>query len=349
LNYNNPLTATPLYNGNISETFWKTINDNVLRKYTYSYDELNRLLSANYKRPIGVSGTSPVDSYGETISYDKNGNIKSLIRNGDSDSDDGYYNEIDNLTYTYENNTNKLLKVFDSTGYSQGFNDDSDAITDPDDDYTYDANGNMIADENKSIYYITYNHLNLPLTISFGMMGNIKYIYNALGQKVGKKFTSNGMYDESVDIATDYLSGFQYENEVLQFFPHAEGYVKFKNDEFSYVFNYTDHLGNVRLSYSDIDKDGTLGNEYHQECVVVKPGKPPVCTDYYSSPILEENNYYPFGLKHTGYNDGEPQNGFKYKYNGKELQDELGLNMYDYGWRNYDPALGRWLNINPLT
>jgi RHS repeat-associated protein len=42
-------------------------------------------------------------------------------------------------------------------------------------------------------------------------------------------------------------------------------------------------------------------------------------------------------------------NGYQYKYNGKELQDELGLNMYDYGARNYDPALGRWMNIDPLA
>lgn len=40
---------------------------------------------------------------------------------------------------------------------------------------------------------------------------------------------------------------------------------------------------------------------------------------------------------------------YKYKYNGKELQDELGLNIYDYGPRNYDPALGRWMNIDPLA
>ncbi|WP_334126978.1 RHS repeat-associated core domain-containing protein [Empedobacter brevis] len=39
----------------------------------------------------------------------------------------------------------------------------------------------------------------------------------------------------------------------------------------------------------------------------------------------------------------------KVKYNNKELQDELGLNMYDYGARNYDPALGRWFNVDPLA
>jgi RHS repeat-associated protein len=40
---------------------------------------------------------------------------------------------------------------------------------------------------------------------------------------------------------------------------------------------------------------------------------------------------------------------YKYKYNGKELQDELGLNMYDYGARLYDPARAGWNNIDPLA
>ncbi|WP_346432367.1 RHS repeat-associated core domain-containing protein [Flavobacterium lipolyticum] len=64
--------------------------------------------------------------------------------------------------------------------------------------------------------------------------------------------------------------------------------------------------------------------------------------------IIDENNYYPFGLKHKGYNDYEAASN-KYKFNGKELQDELGLNMYDYGARNYDPAIGRWMNMDSKT
>ncbi|KIX21473.1 hypothetical protein SY27_07125 [Flavobacterium sp. 316] len=43
------------------------------------------------------------------------------------------------------------------------------------------------------------------------------------------------------------------------------------------------------------------------------------------------------------------QTNYAYKYNGKEFQSELSLNLYDYGARNYDPALGRWMNIDPLA
>ena len=38
--------------GNIAETFWKTSTDNVQRKYDYKYDDLNRLLQADYSKYI---------------------------------------------------------------------------------------------------------------------------------------------------------------------------------------------------------------------------------------------------------------------------------------------------------
>lgn len=40
---------------------------------------------------------------------------------------------------------------------------------------------------------------------------------------------------------------------------------------------------------------------------------------------------------------------YLYKFGGKEYQDEFNINTYDFGARNYDPALGRWMNIDPLA
>ena len=157
------------------------------------------------------------------------------------------------------------MKVFDSSNSPQGFKDDSNGSEDPELDYKYDNFGNLTLDDNKQIKNITYNHLNLPVQILFANGIIIQYLYNTTGQKIRKIIQSDEM------VKTEYIAGFQYHNEKLKHFPHAEGYVdviSFQDSKFRYVFNYTDHLGNIRLSYG-IDP----------ETNVLK--------------ILEENHYYP--------------------------------------------------------
>jgi RHS repeat-associated protein len=39
----------------------------------------------------------------------------------------------------------------------------------------------------------------------------------------------------------------------------------------------------------------------------------------------------------------------KEKFQGQELDDELGLNWYGFKWRNHDPQIGRFIEIDPLT
>uniref|UniRef100_UPI00261E8465 RHS repeat domain-containing protein n=1 Tax=uncultured Aquimarina sp. TaxID=575652 RepID=UPI00261E8465 len=68
----------------------------------------------------------------------------------------------------------------------------------------------------------------------------------------------------------------------------------------------------------------------------------------YAREIMQEKNYYPFGLQQKGYNDlivSEHNYGFI----GKERQQELGLEWIDFGARNYDASLGRWMNLDPLS
>ena len=57
--------------------------------------------------------------------------------------------------------------------------------------------------------------------------------------------------------------------------------------------------------------------------------------------------YLPFGMTNGGLNSSSSNSSYKYRYNGKELNQDLGL--YDYGARNYDPATGRWLQVDPLA
>jgi RHS repeat-associated protein len=64
--------------------------------------------------------------------------------------------------------------------------------------------------------------------------------------------------------------------------------------------------------------------------------------------IVQETHYDPFGLELAGIEKrGRPEHEFK--YNGKELIEELGLNWNDYGARNYDAQLGRWSSMDALA
>ncbi|WP_062053200.1 RHS repeat-associated core domain-containing protein [Aquimarina longa] len=98
-------------------------------------------------------------------------------------------------------------------------------------------------------------------------------------------------------------------------------------DGYKYVYQFKDHLGNIRLSYKDADKNGSISQ----------------------SEIIEEKNYYPFGMTHSGYNTTVRGREHNYGYNGKEEQSELGLEWLDFGARNFDASLGRWMNIDPLA
>jgi len=62
---------------------------------------------------------------------------------------------------------------------------------------------------------------------------------------------------------------------------------------------------------------------------------------------------YPFGLKHKGYNGIVSTNvnsiASKFGYNGIELEEALGMDLYEMDVRSYDPAIARWTSIDPVV
>ncbi|MDR2234521.1 MAG: DUF6443 domain-containing protein, partial [Chryseobacterium sp.] len=153
IRYNNPVNtayAPPRYNGNISEVDWQTTNDNILKRYSYSYYNQNRLMFGHYTEP---STTVPEKSfYDEYLEYDLNGNITLLSRNS-LNTTSGFAVNIDNLRYAYDGN--RLLNVNDASQNLSGYPGGGNLIK-------YDDNGNMTEHLDKNIKSINYNYLNLP-------------------------------------------------------------------------------------------------------------------------------------------------------------------------------------------
>jgi RHS repeat-associated protein len=174
---------------------------------------------------------------------------------------------------------------------------------------------------------IKYNHLQLPYEITFSNGNNIKWVYDAEGNKL-RKVTKTG----ATTTTTDYCGGIEYKNNVMNAIYHSEGRLTagagiapFSQPRYEYTL--TDHLGNGRVYYTDLNNDG-IGT---------------------MADLLQDNHYYPFGLNHTDPRRNTGGVGVNlYQYNGKELVEDNGLSWHSYGKRYYDAVIGRFPNVDPL-
>jgi RHS repeat-associated protein len=135
----------------------------------------------------------------------------------------------------------------------------------------------------------------------------------------------------------EYVGSIEYRyttagGTVLEAAYHSEGRVYNNGGTLRYEYAIRDHLGNTRLTFTDKNGNGVVD-----------------VTNTASNEILQESHFYPFGLDMAGpwMNDAALDN--LYKYNGKELNGDFGLNWMDYGARWYDGALGRWWCVDGLS
>ena len=319
-----------LYNGNISATTWTYGNQ--INGYTYTYDNMNRL-SSTYSI---LNNSLNVDYlYSEKFTYDPHGNITSLER-WDED------NNMDNLAFTY--NGNQLHSIDDGgvEAYrydTKHYHDNSNSSN----DFAYDANGNMIYDQDRGIAAIRYNLLNLPDTIQFTNGNLIIHRYDAAGNRLETKYLTKKIaaivqLEQVLKIPVHplffYITRDAFHNNIvytanntdaygIEFVHNPEGYIRYYGvAEHYHHYHIKDLLGNIRETYIHPDAN-------YKECV-------------------ERTQYYPSGLPWAE----RLSDGFTahpWKYNGKEFVEMHGLDEYDSKARWYYPAICRTTTMDPLA
>lgn len=313
------------------DNYGRILLENIMGKdeVLYDYNAQNMLTDSGYNE--GDRQNDGQGNYDESLSYDKMGNVQSLLRSGLLD--DGSYGLIDNLSYSYHGN--QLLKVDDAANgpYYQGafhFVDGADEAV----EYEYDANGNMVRDLNKGISSISYDLNNQPCKIEYNDGRNASYVYDAEGNKLSVSYNLTAMSSaqpqmpvmQSSNVASanvsngqktiDYCGNIIYDGEETMILNDV-GYALYDKDN-TLTFHYylKDHLGNNRVVVS----------EYGE--------------------IEQVNDYYPTGALMASSKGGDTQ---RFKYNGKELERTNGLNWYDYGARNYDAEIVVWKGVDKMA
>jgi RHS repeat-associated protein len=350
-------TGNGMYNGNISFTAisLNKLNGGQAAGYSYAYDQLSRLVKMQRHTITGGQSwdnNTAIEDYRENIRYDGNGNILSYLRNGTTAG--GTPLAMDKLTYHYQNGTNRLTSLSDSVP-AGNYPEDMDQQVD--NNYAYDAIGNMIKDNAAGIQKINWT-----------VFGKIKSIHGLNHSEYGYSADGSRIRKTSGDSTTFYLldgTG----NPLATYRSTPAGY--FWNDQILYgsgrlgvwrstgsftgrvlypltatdtlsdsylvggrIYELTNHLGNVLSTVSDkktgISSGGALVN-------------------YYQAETISQQDYYPFGMLQPGrqYSIGT----YRYGFNGKENDNDVkgNGNQQDYGFRIYDPRIGKFLSVDPLT
>lgn len=320
-----PLAAT--YSGNISAMSW-TAGGNSEKGYKFTYNRQGMLTDAEYGE--GESLSNNQGRYDESLSYDKMGNVLSLMRYGLRD--DNQYGLIDNLSYGY--NGNQLIKVDDTVAgpyYAGAFHfvDGTKSSV----EYIYDGNGNMMKDLNKGISSISYDVNNLPRQIKYSDGRMATYTYDAIGNKLSVDYNLTSMTS-----ALPQMPVMQTANIVSANAANGQktisycGNVIYDGDE-TVVLN--------DVGYALYDKEGSLSFHYYLKDHL---GDNRVVMNE-NGTVEQINDYYPTGALMGSSKNGEVQ---RYKYNGKELDRLNGLDWYDYGARFYDATIVRWNGMDDL-
>ena len=329
--YAETLSYDGLYNGNIVSVSHSYQNGGVRDtfRYTFAYDNLNRMVSAGN------------DHYGESVDYDRNGNVVALHRYGKRNN--GSYGLTDDLQLHYVGN--HIRGITDRQGglvYEGGF-DFKPKTVDRHRPYEYNTVGALAHDPDRNVT-VSYSVLGTPAMIAYGNGNTTEYIYDADGTKLKTTWktraanalcsmvaaeetgaeakTDDGILSiqasvpsACVENSREQVGPFVFTDGKLERVLFDGGFCLLSGQYAAYCYYVCDHLGSVREVVSDAWN-------------------------------VQRNGYYAYGGPYGDWNTNADVQPLKFL--GKEWDHQHGLDLYDFGARLYDPAVGRWTTMDPL-
>jgi RHS repeat-associated protein len=380
------VTGGNLYNGNIRAIAVKMTPFSSSKLYGYRYDQLNRIVRMDAFNGTFVNGNSVtlgrINDYHEEVSYDPSGNIRSYLRNGSSEA--GFPLAMDSLTYQYEKTSNgvlasnKLRYVHDRVLSSNYLGLDIDSqtpltlgqtladnnVSQIGDNYQYDNIGNLTKNVKDSIQNIEWTLYGKIKTVTKTDGKVINYTYDPSGNRISQVVTKGSVSKNTYyvrDVAGNIISLYSMEmngstivKPLSQVELHVYGLSRIG------VFNVNQNVQNCSLTPSEIsytrrgDKIYELTNHLDNVLVTINDKKVGVSSnnvtiEYFTSEIITADDYYPFGMAMPGRKYRLADGKYRYGFNGKELDEDINKDTYDYGLRISDQRLGRFFSVDPLT
>ncbi|TJZ53570.1 hypothetical protein FAZ15_16145 [Sphingobacterium olei] len=228
-------------------------------------------------------------------------------------------NQEKNLTYDAHGNiktltrTNSSGSVLANYQYNYTANTNKLASVSNYASYTYDALGQLASETKGSLSkYLDYDAFGRVTKIySNAAKTNVvlSFAYDENGNRIKKQ-------DHQQNVTTWYVDGNVYNGSQLIEQPIPSG-IFYRNGNV-YRYQLTDHVGSVRA----IINRNKLGNG--------------------NADIVYYADYYPFGSELQ--TAGIPS---RYGYQGEYAEKDGETGWNNFYLRNYDPAIGRWLSIDP--
>ncbi len=277
------------------------------------------------------------------LPYDNMDNLLSLSREGDMTS--SRKGIVDNLSMTYDGNM--LASVSDSapapsvTG-SADFRDGVSEVV----EYTYDRNGNMTSDLNRKVSLISYNRQNRPARMRHAG-GTETFTYLPDGTKRGRTVLGK---DRSLS-RTEYRGNLVCADGTMKYILFDGGLIAMDGASPEYLFFLRDHLGSVRV-VARPDGKAVQVNHYYPYGMAFAGGR--MSGNAEAHPVTGEGGNVIDGDLEIGGGTGgmelaRPGASQPYRFLGNELYTSNSLGLYDFSARMYDPALGRFLSVDPMA